>query len=185
MKKTILMIAAILTLNSAMAQDKYFTKSGLITFEATVASFEEIKSENNCVTAILNTETQELAVLALMKAFRFKVALMEEHFNENYVESDLYPKATFKGKLNAFNLSALSETPKKFELTGILNMHNKDKEIKSVALVSLKNNVILLTTEFKVKPEDFDIKIPSIVQEKIAKEIKVNVTLNLQKMGAK
>lgn len=185
MKKTILMIVAILALNSAVAQDKYFTKSGLINFEATVPAFEEIKSENNSVTAILNTETHEIAVLALMKAFRFKVALMEEHFNENYVESDRYSKATFKGNLESFNFSDLSETPKKFELTGTLNMHNKDKEIKSIALVSLKNNVIRLTTEFKVKPEDFDIKIPGIVQEKIAKEINVNVTLNLQKMEAK
>lgn len=185
MKKIILMIVAVLALNSTVAQDKYFTKSGLITFEATVASFEEIKSENNSVSAILNTKTNELAVLTLMKGFLFKVALMEEHFNENYVESDLYPKASFKGKLDSFNLSDLSVTPKKFDLTGTLNMHNKDKEIKSIALVSIKNNVIFLTTEFKVKPEDFDIKIPSIVQEKIAKEIKINVTLNLQKMGAK
>ncbi|MDO9275770.1 MAG: YceI family protein [Lutibacter sp.] len=181
MKNTILIIAAILSLSSAVAQNKYFTKNGVLTFEATVAAFEEIKSENNSVTAVLNIETHELAVLAPMKAFRFKIALMEEHFNENYVESDAFPKASFKGKLDSFDFSGLSETPKKIQLSGTLNIHNKDKEIRSMALVSLKNNVIMITTEFKVKPQDFDIKIPSIVQEKIAKEININVKLNLQK----
>lgn len=181
MKKTILIITAILSLNAVFSQNTYFTKNGLITFEATVPSFEEIKSENNSVSAIFNTETHEVAVLALMKAFRFKIALMEEHFNENYVESDTYPKATFKGKLVKFEFSKLSQTPQKIQLNGILNIHNKSKEISTIALVSLKNNSINLTTDFNIKPEDFDVKIPSIVKEKIAKEINIHINLDMQK----
>ena len=78
------------------SQSKYLTKSGLLNFEASVEAFEEIKATNNNVTAILNTENGQFAALALVKGFRFKNALMEEHFNENYAESDEHPKAIFK-----------------------------------------------------------------------------------------
>ena len=89
---------------STFAQQKYLTKTGQISFEASVPSFEEVAAKNNSVTAILNTENGEFAALVLVKAFRFKNALMEEHFNENYAESHLYPKATFKGKIKDYNI---------------------------------------------------------------------------------
>ena len=181
MKNIILISITFLSITSIVGQTKYFTKTGNIIFEASVPSFEEIKSENNSVTAIIDAETQEFAVLALMKAFRFKIALMEEHFNENYLESDTYPKATFKGKLVKFELSKLSQTPQKIELNGILNIHNKSKEISTIALISLKDNSINLTANFNIKPEDFDVKIPSIVKEKIAKEINIHIHLDMQK----
>ena len=80
-------------IGTAFSQGKFLTKSGAITFEASVPSFEEVKATNDKVTAIINTETSDIAALALVKGFRFKVALMEEHFNENYAESDKFPKA--------------------------------------------------------------------------------------------
>jgi polyisoprenoid-binding protein YceI len=179
MKKIFLITIALLFINNVFSQDKYYTKNGNLVFEATVPSFEEIKAENNSVTAIINTETSEIAVLALMKAFRFEIALMEEHFNENYVESDTYPKATFSGKLINFKFSELTENTQEIELTGNLTIHNKTKEITTIALISALKNNIHLTTTFKVKPEDFDIKIPGIVKEKIAKEINIHADFNL------
>ena len=181
MKKIFLIIVAIILANQVFSQGKYLTKNGKIEFEASVPAFEEIKAENNSVSAIIDTQTNDIAVLALMKAFRFKVALMEEHFNENYVESDQYPKATFTGKLSDFDFSKLSDTPQNVKINGVLNLHNNNKEISSAGLISLKNGIIILTTNFRVKPEDFDIKIPTIVKEKIAKEIIINVQLELQK----
>lgn len=117
-----------------------------------------------------------------MKAFRFKIALMEEHFNENYVESEEFPKATFDGKLGDFDFYKATSKAKEVELEGNLNLHNKNKskKIKTIATISKKGNIISLTAEFKVKPEDFDIKIPSIVQEKIAKEIIINISFDLK-----
>ena len=70
------------------SQSKYLTKSGVLNFEASVEAFEEIKATNTNVTSILNTENGQFAALALVKGFRFKNALMEEHFNESYAESD-------------------------------------------------------------------------------------------------
>ena len=78
---------------------KMITRSGEIKFEASVPAFEPVAATNNSVSAVLDRSNGEFAALALMKAFKFKVPLMEEHFNENYIESSKYPKATFKGKI--------------------------------------------------------------------------------------
>mgnify|MGYP000038271939 CR=1 FL=1 len=100
MKKLVLLFIFI-SINS-FSQSKYYTKTGVVNFEASVPSFEEVKAHNKSVTAIFNSETGEFAALVFVKGFRFKNALMEEHFNENYAESDQYPKATFKGKILNF-----------------------------------------------------------------------------------
>ena len=92
---------------TGISQEKYLTKSGVLNFEASVEAFEEIKASNSNVTAIFNAANGQIAALALVKGFRFKNALMEEHFNENYAESDLYPKAIFKGELVGFSLDPL------------------------------------------------------------------------------
>ena len=100
-----------------VSAQKYATKTGSLKFEASVESFEEVAAENKNTSAILESSTGEIAVLTLMKGFRFKIALMEEHFNENYVESDKFPKATFKGKVEDFDASKLSSTAKIFKIS--------------------------------------------------------------------
>ncbi len=117
------------------AQDKLITKTGTITFEASVPSFEEVKAKNSGVSCVLNTKTGEIASLALLKGFRFKVALMEEHFNENYVESDKFPKATFKGKIENFDLSKLMTTANNYTIKGKLELHGKSKDIAITAKI--------------------------------------------------
>ena len=84
MKKIFLSMLLLASLSS-IAQTKMLTKNGKITFEASVPAFEEVKAKNESVTVVLNPSTGEIASLALVKSFRFKVALMEEHFNENYM----------------------------------------------------------------------------------------------------
>jgi polyisoprenoid-binding protein YceI len=163
------------------AQGKYVTKTGEITFEASVPSFEEVKAKNTNVSAILNTDTGEFAALALIKGFRFKVALMEEHFNENYIESSKYPKATFKGKINDFDVSTLSEEKKEYKIVGTLNMHGEDKLLETPVKISLIDNSIVMNLDFILKPEDFKIKIPGIVSSKIAEEVNVLASYTLKK----
>ena len=165
-----------------VSQEKYVTKSGEIKFEASGTSIEPVKAKNEGVSAILNTENGTLAVLALVKGFRFRVALMEEHFNENYLESQQYPKATFKGKMLGFSKDALGDG-KVLEtmLKGQLTIKGKTKEVISEALVKYGNGKLFLQTEFAVNPEDFDIKIPKIVQNKISNRINISVDLELTK----
>ena len=165
---------------SVFAQTKYLTKTGTVDFEASVPSFEEVKASNSSVTAILNSENGEFAALVLVKGFRFKNALMEEHFNENYAESDKYPKATFKGKIVGFDVSKLNGTST-HKITGELTFHGKTMKIENVEVtISKANDMIQLNGGFVTQASDFDIKIPKIVSNKIAETVNVDFDFSLK-----
>ena len=170
--RPILLLFAIAISSIAMnAQEKYIDKSGIINFEASEETFEPVKAKNESVTAILNTAKNEIAALALIKSFRFKNSLMEEHFNENYIESETYPKATFRGELLNFDSTSLTENNTETTVEGVLKLHGKEKKINTTLLVSKTRETIQLSGSFTVTPQDFDIEIPSVVRNKIAKEI--------------
>lgn len=164
----------------AIAQGKYIDKQGVIVFEASEKTFEPVKAKNTAVTAILDTSTGEIASLALLKEFMFKNALMQEHFNENYMESDTYPKAIFRGKLIGFSSINLSNSSQNITLEGVLSLRGKEKAIKTQVAIIKKGKTILLSGKFEVKPQDFDIEIPKIVSKKIAKIIKVQFNFTLK-----
>ncbi len=179
MKKLVYLLV-IISLNT-FAQNKYLTKSGTVNFEASVPSFEEVKASNNAVTAIINTDNGEFAALTFVKGFRFKNALMEEHFNENYAESDTYPKATFKGTIKDFSMETL-KTTSTFEIKGTLTFHGKTKPLDSVVLnITRAEGVLNMTGNFMTNASDFDIKIPKIVKNKIANDIEVSFKFELKK----
>jgi hypothetical protein len=158
------------------AQDKKLTRTGTVIFEASVPSFEEVKAKNESVTCVLNIKTGEIASLVLMKAFRFKVALMEEHFNETYIESDKYPKATFKGTIQGFNINSISSVPKEFKMNGILELHGKSKEINTIITLRKVNDAIEINADFNVNSDEFNIEIPQMLTKKVSK--KVNIKTN-------
>ncbi len=176
-----LLVILLCSLSTLQAQGRYVTKSGEIQFEASVPSFEEVKAKNSGVSAILKSETGEFAALALVKGFRFKVALMEEHFNENYIESSKYPKSTFKGKIKGFDISGLSASKKEYLFVGTINLHGEAKEIEVPAMISLVDDCVTVSLEFVLKPEEFNIKIPKIVSSKIAEDINVVAVFSLKK----
>jgi len=161
---------------SIIAQEKMVTKNGIISFEASVTAFEEVKAKNTGVSCVLNTKTGEIASLALMKGFKFKIALMEEHFNENYIESVKYPKATFKGKIENFDISKVINTVQNYTLKGKLELHGKTKDIFVIAKIRKTNDGLEISSDFAVNNSDFAIEIPSIVGKKISE--KVNVSLD-------
>ena len=182
MKKLGIILIFAVTVCSVNAQDKYFTKTGTVNFEASAnAAFEEVKAANKTVTAILNTANGEIASLVLVKGFRFKNALMEEHFNENYMDSDKYPKATFKGSIENFDVNQLSSENKTYQLKGILTSRGKDKNITTDVVLKKEGATIKLVSDFVVTPQEFGISIPKIVSDKIAKEIIVTLDFNLIK----
>jgi hypothetical protein len=104
-KNLVAILGLILFVTAVNAQDRYFTKTGKIDFFSN-ASMEDIEAKNKTVTAVLDTKTGAIAFSVQMKGFEFEKALMQEHFNENYVESNKYPKSTFKGKV--LNVSAVN-----------------------------------------------------------------------------
>ncbi|TXG39328.1 YceI family protein [Seonamhaeicola maritimus] len=180
--KTLLFIITLIFGISSFAQSKFITKTGTVGFEASVPSFEEVRASNNSVTAIINTDTGEFAALVLVKGFRFKNALMEEHFNENYAESDTYPKATFKGRVKDFDLAKLKSKTQEFVIVGALAFHGKTKKLTDVPLsISQNEGVITIEGSFKTLASDFDIKIPKIVKNKIAEDVLVTFDFKLNK----
>ena len=177
MKKIALLL--FLSFGFIHAQDKLITKTGKITFEASVPAFEEVKAVNESSSCVLNTATGEIASLSLMKGYKFKIALMEEHFNENYIESDKYPKAVFRGKIENFDISTLSKTDKDFKITGVLELHGKSKQITVPAKIRKNDNKVEIAANFNVNADDFDIKIPSIVSKKVSKKVNVSIDFKL------
>ncbi len=180
MKKIQFILIILLSL-SGFSQSKYLTKTGIISFEASVPAFEEIKANNTSTTAILNAANGEFAALVFVKAFRFKNALMEEHFNENYAESDAYPKAKFKGKFSNFDIKAISS--KSINYSGSLEFHGKTKVLEKQTMSISKNDDgdIILEGEFSVNVDDFGIEIPKVVSNKLSKTVDVKFSFLLKK----
>lgn len=160
---------------------KQFTKTGKIDFEASVPAFEPVKASHSAVTAVLDLDTGEFAALALIKGFRFRNALMEEHFNENYMDSDTYPKAVFKGNLKDFSKDKLSGGTQSFTIEGTLEVRGKTQPITTEVTLSGASDTLHLESKFSVSPGDFDIEIPSVVSDKISDKISINVVFDLQK----
>ena len=160
------------------SQEKYLTKTGIITFEASVPSFEEIKATNSNVTAIFNASNGQFAILALVKGFRFKNALMEEHFNESYVESDNYPKAIFKGELVGYSKNSNSNS---YPIKGTLNFHGVTRTIEGVwAEIDTEKDKLSFRGSLELSPAEFDVDIPKIVSLKIAQTVAVIFDFNLK-----
>lgn len=174
MKKTLLTTMLLVSL-IVFSQEKLISKSGTVILEASVPSFQPVKGSNNSVTFVLNTATGEIASLALMKGFRFDIALMEEHFNENYMETNTYPKAIFRGKIEGFVMNKLTEDYKDYIIKGKLELHGKSKEIIANAKITKSGSRITILSEFSVNSSDFNIPIPSLIKYKL--DNKVNIQL--------
>jgi hypothetical protein len=154
----------------------YSTRSGFVGFYSKTA-MEDIQGENNQVYAIIDAGKKNLAFAALLKGFTFPKELMQEHFNENYVESDKYPKASFTGAYTG-DVALDKDGVYKVVVTGNLTLHNVTRPIETPATLEVKGGHLLGHAEFKVKPEDFNISIPSVVRDKIDKEMTVKVNID-------
>jgi hypothetical protein len=172
MKKLTLLSVLLLFAGYASAQ-KYSSKTGKLTFEASVPLFEDIYAQDDTNVVILNADTGEMASVSVVKNFHFKTKLMEEHFNENYAESAKFPKTTFKGKIVGFDKSKLTASPQKYTVQGTLNFHGVDKTITSAASLYSKDGKIYMQGTFVAKPADYKVTIPKVVTKKIAENVNV------------
>ena len=164
----------------SFSQEKLVTKTGIISFESADTSFEDVKAINKGVTFVLNTKTGEIASLALMKEFQFKIALMEEHFNESYAESTTYPKAIFRGKIVDFDLKKLTAIAKEYTITGNLEIHGKVVPITSVLKIKKTLNGIEISSNFNVATSDFNIKSPKMSKNSNASKVNIATSFVLK-----
>jgi hypothetical protein len=162
------------------AQGKYFTRNGHIDFFSST-SVEDIKANNNKVTCVLDAETGDVEFAVLMMAFEFKKALMEEHFNENYVESEKYPKSNFKGQIiNIEEIDFSVDGVFRAEVEGELSIHGETHEVIALGTLEIINGEVKIYSEFHVFPEDYNIEIPGVVRDKIAEELLITVDVLLE-----
>ena len=178
MKKHTFLIAFCFLVSLQLHSQKYFTRSGITQFEASEKAFEPIEAINSSTTVLLDTNNGNIVSQVFMTGFQFKNALMQEHFNENYMYSYQYPKATFKGKLDNFSIISLNAN-NSYDLNGVLTIKGIKKNIQTTISVKVENNRILISGSFYVSANDFDIKIPSIVRDKIAKQIEISINYEL------
>ena len=170
--------------NSGQAQ-KYFTKSGQISFYSDTP-LEKIEAHSKTAVAVVDTETGNLEFSVLVKSFHFEKALMEEHFNENYMESHKYPKAVFKGKiLDISKLNFSKDGNFSVKVSGQLTMHGVTKDIATAGSITVKGNEVICLSEFDVAVADYKIEIPTLVKDNIAKSVKIKINASLQPLKNK
>lgn len=161
----------------AMSQDKYFTRTGHVSFYSDTP-LEKIEAHNHQVTSVLNTSTGELDFSILIKSFEFEKALMQEHFNDNYMESDKFPKATFKGKIKDLSkVDFKKDGVYTVEVEGDLAIHGVTKKTTATGTIEIKNGQIITKSTFNVKLKDFNVKSP---KDKVAETLEVKVDCNYQ-----
>lgn len=164
---------------AANAQDRYFTKTGKIEF-VSKAPLEDIEAKNKTVTAVLDTKSGAFQFSVQMKSFEFEKALMQQHFNENYVESDKYPKADFRGVVAnnaAVNYSKEGSYP--VTVKGKLTLHNITKDVEVPGTLKVNGAKIEAVSTFNIRLSDYQISIPSPVKDKISNNIKIIVDAKL------
>jgi len=177
MKKQVLfaVILSIALFSSVQAQDKYITKTGHVWFHSKTP-LKEIVAHNHQVTSILDTKTGDMIVSAFLTDFKFDNQLVEEHFNENFVESAKFPKVKFKAKvLDIETVDFKKDGTYKRMVEGVMEMHGKMVNIKKEGTAVVKNGKIYATAYFTVTAEQFAIIIPDLVKDKIQKDVEVSV----------
>lgn len=183
MKKNILILGLLFLGAGISFQGKnsaalYSWQSGKISFFSE-APLENIEAYTESYAAVINPATRKFAFSVQISSFQFEKSLMQEHFNENYMESEKYPKGTFTGQINE-DVNLLENGKHEVTVTGKLNIHGVEKERTIKANIEVKDKSLTLDSKFQVKLEDHDIEIPKLVIQNIAEVIDVTVSGKLK-----
>lgn len=180
MKKLITAFIVILTTFALRAQHKFFTKSGNISFLSKTA-LESIEANHKSVTCILDTKTGNMQFAVLVKGFEFEKALMQEHFNENYVESHKFPKSEFKGTIvNNADINYAKEGIYTAQVKGKLTIHGETNDVEANGKMEIRGGKIYSSSSFTILLSDYKIEIPKIVNDKVSNTLKIEVNCPLE-----
>ena len=163
-----------------LARDLYITRSGTISFYSHTP-IEDILAVNKQASCVLDLETGSLAFQVPIRGFVFSNALMQEHFNENYMESHQFPSATFKGNIEHWLEMDLGPDPQDVSVMGTLTLHGVSRKISESVTIARVGDRLNGLARFEVAPADYGIQIPKIVRNNIARIIEVTVNVKLQK----
>lgn len=180
MRNTIV-ILCLLAAHVASAQ-KYFSKAGTVSFLSN-APLEKIEAKNASASTVIDAANGNMEWAVLIQGFQFEKALMQDHFNENYMESGKYPKAKFKGKIDNWstvNLAKDGEYP--VTASGALEIHGVTRQVTAKGKVVVKNKAFSASSTFTIMVADYGIEIPKVVADNVAKQVEIKVNADYQPM---
>ena len=178
MKKAVFVLGLVIAASGVFAQDKFFTKTGKISFYSK-ATMENIEAHNRSVTAVLDSKTGNIQFSALVKGFEFEKALMQQHFNENYLESTKYPKAEFKGQIvNNADVNYAKDGTYNVKVKGQLTMHGETKDVETTGTITVKGDKLQAESDFNVQLADYKIKNDKL--NNISNTIRVSVNCSME-----
>lgn len=179
-KNLAIAFALILSASACFAQDRYFTKTGKINFYSK-APMEDIEGKNKTATAVIDTKSGAIQFALQVKGFEFEKQLMQQHFNENYLESDKYPKAEFKGVItNNADINYAKDGSYPVKVKGKLTIHGVTKDVETTGTIKVNGGKLDASSTFNVLLSDYGIKIPAIVKDKVSNSIKITVDCNME-----
>jgi hypothetical protein len=181
MKKILLTVAFLAIASPVILAQKYMTRTGKISFNVTAPnSPERVEAVNNEVACIVDAKSGDIVFQVLIKSFRFERALMQEHFNENYMESDKFPKSDFKGTItNLGEINFTKDGTYNAKVSGKLTIHGITKDVSVPGTITVSGSKIQAKAKFSVALKDYNINIPSLVADKVGKNAAVTIETEL------
>lgn len=168
----ILLLAGFSIFLTELKAQKYSAEKGTVAFFSD-AALEDIKAENTAIASLFNAGSGELAFVVKIRDFVFDKELMREHFNDKYMESEKFPKASFQGVLVGFNLGAVGL--QKVRASGKLMIHGVTNTVDIAGTLEMVGGKPAMKSKFKIKLADYKIKIPKLVWQNIAEEVEVTL----------
>lgn len=185
MKQFLFLLLFLAMATTTLSAQKYFTRTGNITFSSDTP-LEKIEAKNAKATCVVDAEAGRMEFAVLIKAFSFEKALMQEHFNENYLESGKFPKALFKGTIdNMAEIDLSKDGTYPAMVKGDLTIHGVTQAVETEGAFVVKDGKISASTNFVVLTQDYGIEIPAVVRDNIAKEIMIEVSVDLKPLTTK
>jgi hypothetical protein len=175
MKKTILFVLVAFAINSF--GQKMISRTGEIKFDATVSdAIDNVSAVDNTATAILEKSSGDFVVQSMVKSFKFKLPLMQEHFNENYMESDKYPKTTFKGKIVKYD-----QKSGVYDVEGDLTIHGVTNKVKTKMNVTSTDAKVTVSGSFTVSLKNYNLEVPALAKKTLSETAKISIKIDLTK----
>lgn len=175
------LILVCLLFSSQIFAQQYLSKNGDVSFFSE-APIENIEAVNKKATGVIDLRTGGFAFQIMIEDFVFPNSLMQEHFNESYMESDKFPNSTFTGFISDISTLDFSKE-QSIDVSGNFLLHGINRQMNMTATISLKDEKLNISSQFDIVLDDFNIDIPKIMMYKIAEVINVTIEMNLQKLS--
>ncbi len=172
MKKALLLITAF-AFSAGISAQIVMAKTCVVSFFS-ASPLENIEAINKASKPLINKSTNDVQIKIVNSAFIFEKALMQEHFNENYMESEKFPNTIFKGKINE-KIDWAKDGDHKVTVSGKMSMHGVDKDITMDGSINIKGEEVRISTKFKIHIADYGIKVPSLYIQNIAEDVDVKI----------